>query len=264
MVGEVLLSTDVRRPNGVAMKSLDLAGVSPDHQATATWAAVLLHAIAREEAATRLPPRVTEKGMTTWTRFKGRLTATDFLDLLFEDAAVLHQVPFAAAAIEAPARVDRLPTHLVEQWLTSVSELDLKASPADYITEQARLLGVPFRMARSDLHVIKPHQKVLELPGTGGQLSHHLVTAQSDLTLQANFTIACATWQELTLAGVAALSCGAPSGDFIVRATSDAMKASEHPLRQRSFDFVVGLKAGPFKVTDQLAIWFPHAKIVLV
>jgi len=66
---------------------------------------------------------------------------------------------------------------------------------------------------------------------------------------------------------VAALSCGAPSGDFIVRATADSMKAIEHPLRQRSFDFVVGLapdKGGQFKVQDQLAIWFPNAKIVLV
>lgn len=249
------------------MKSLDLSGVTPDHQATATWAAVLLHAIAREEAAARLPPRVTEQGLATWNRFKGRLNATDFLDLLFEDAAVLHQVPFAATAVDAPARVGRLPAHLVEKWLTSVPQLDLKASPADYITEQARLLGLPFRMARSDLHVIKPHQKVLELPGSGGQLAHHLVTNQKDLTLQANFTIACGTWQEQTLAGVVALACGAPSGEYIVRATVETMKVVEHPLRQRTFDFVIGLapdKGGQFKISDQLAIWFPNAKIVLV
>lgn len=266
------------------MKSLDLTGVSPDHQATATWAAVLLHAIAREEAATRLPPRLTEPGLPTWNRFKGRLTATDFLDLLFEDAAVLHQVPFAATAVEAPARVDRLPVHLAEKWLKSISELDLAMEPVDYVIEQAKLLGLPFRMARANLHAVKPHQKVLELPGTGGQLAHHLVSTNKDLSLQANFTIACATWQELTLAGIVALACGAPPGDFIVRANAAALKdladaskkqstfafalrRAEHPLRQRAFDFVIGLspeKGGAFKVEDELAIWFPTAKIVLV
>jgi hypothetical protein len=249
------------------MKSLDFSDVSPDHQATATWAAVLLHAIAREEVATRLPARLTEPGLSTWDRFKGRLTATDFVDLLFEDAAVLHRVPFSATAVDAPARVEHLPVHVVEKWLKAIPQLELSAPSADYVTEQARLLGLPIRMARSELHVVKPHQRVLELPGTGGQLAHHLVTTHNELTLQANFTIACGSWQELTLAGVVALACGAPSGDYVVRATAEAMRLIEHPLRQRSFDFVIGLapdKGGQFKVQDQLAIWFPNAKIVLV
>ena len=64
------------------MKSLDLTGVSPECQSSATWAAALLHAIAREEAASRLPPRLTEPNLATWRRFKGRLTASDFLALL--------------------------------------------------------------------------------------------------------------------------------------------------------------------------------------
>jgi hypothetical protein len=42
---------------------------------------------------------------------------------------------------------------------------------------------------------------------------------------------------------------------------------SEHELRKRNFDFIVGLhptKGGRFRVEDQLAIWFSGAKIVLV
>ena len=39
---------------------------------------------------------------------------------------------------------------------------------AEYVLEQAWMLGVPTRMARSDLHVVKAHQKVLELPGLAG------------------------------------------------------------------------------------------------
>ncbi|MBX7096842.1 MAG: hypothetical protein K1X89_03935 [Myxococcaceae bacterium] len=249
------------------MKSLDLSGVTPDHQASATWAAVLLHAIAREEAANRLPQRLTEPGLATWNRFKGRLTASDFLALLFEDAAVLHQVPFAASAVAAPARLDRIPRHVVENWLAAVPHLELTGSAADYVTEQAKLLGVNARLARSDLHVVKAHQKVLELPGTGGQLAHHLVSVHPELSLQTNFTVACGTWQEHTLAGIVALANGSPAGDFLVRATPDDLKNPEHPLRNRTFDFVIGLsalKGGAFHVQEQLALWFPTATFVLV
>jgi hypothetical protein len=122
-------------------------------------------------------------------------------------------------------------------------------------------------MARSELHVVKPHQKVLELPGTGGQLTHHLVTSQNDLTLQDNFTVACGSWQELTLAGIIALDRGAPHANFLLKADAGELRDANHTLRQRNFDFVIGLhpeKGGLFRVEDQLAIWFPTAKILLV
>jgi hypothetical protein len=115
--------------------------------------------------------------------------------------------------------------------------------------------------------VVRPHQKVLELPGTGGQLAHHLVSTQGDLTLQDNFVVACGSWQELTLAGVVALDLGAPRTDFATRVDAAALRDPAHPLRQRSFDFVIGLrpdKGGLFQVEDQLAIWFSSAKVVLV
>ena len=45
------------------------------------------------------------------------------------------------------------------------------------------------------------------------------------------------------------------------------LREPAHKLRQRSFDFVVGLhpdKGGLFRVEDQLAIWFSGTRIVLV
>jgi hypothetical protein len=117
------------------------------------------------------------------------------------------------------------------------------------------------------LHVVKPHQKVLELPGTGGQLAHHLVSSQTDVTLHANFVVACGTWQELTLAGIAALDLGAPRTDFAVRAGAEHLSNADHPLRRQRFDFVVGLhpdKGGLFRDKDQLAIWFSDARRLLV
>ena len=40
------------------------------------------------------PQRLTEPKFDTWSRFRGRLTSADFVALLFEDAAVIHRVPF--------------------------------------------------------------------------------------------------------------------------------------------------------------------------
>ena len=246
---------------------LGVAVLPDDVKPVASWASALLLALARDEAAGRRTQRATEPGLGTWTRFRGRLTATDFLELLFEDAAVIHRIPFDPAALDAALQLGRLPAPTAETWLRELPTLDLKSPSADYITEQARLLGISTRLTRSELHVVKPHQKVLELPGTGGQLAHHLVSGQKDISLQDNFVIACSTWQELTLAGLVALERGAPNSDFTMKIDSGELRDPKHALRQRSFDFVIGLhpdKGGTFQVADQLAIWFPNAKVLQV
>lgn len=249
------------------MAGLDIATVTNELRPTGIWAAALLHALARDEAAGRRPQRVTESRLDTWRRFKGRLDTTDFLALLFEDAAVLHRVPFDAEALGGPLRLDMLPSTVADAWVSALQSMDLRTGSAEYVIEQAKLLDLPTRMARSDLHVVKPHQRVLELPGTGGQLAHHLVSSQRDLTLQENFVVACGSWQELTLAGIVGLDLNAPHSDFAMRVGAEDLRESTHPLRQRAFDFVVGLhpdKGGTFHVENQLAIWFSAAKILLV
>lgn len=249
------------------MPSLDLSGLTEGERPAGVWVASLLHALAREETAQRRRPALTEPKLDTWTRFRGRLTSADLIALLFEDAAVLRRVPFDPDAVGSAFRPGVLPADVVDRWLSTLDSLGLKSGSADYILEQAKLLGVPSRMARSELHVVKPHQKVLELPGTGGQLAHHLVSSQKDINLQDNFAIACGSWQELTLAGVIGLELGAPHSDFVVRADAASLKDPDHALRQRAFDFVVGLhpdKGGLFRIEDQLAIWFPTAKVLLV
>jgi hypothetical protein len=250
-----------------ATLAVDPAVVTDDARDVAVWASALLVALARDETAGRRAQRVTEPGLGTWARFRGRLTATDFLDLLFEDAAVLHHIPFDPALLDTALRLDRLSAGAAEALLKALPSVDLKSAGPDYVGEQAHLLGLTTRLARSELHVVKPHQKVLELPGTGGQLAHHLVSTQKDLTFQDNFTVACSTWQELTLAGLVALERGAPNSDFAVKVDVDDLRDSKHALRQRSFDFVIGLhpdKGGQFRIEDQLAIWFPNARVLLV
>jgi hypothetical protein len=249
------------------MPGLDVGNIADELRPTGAWAAALLLALARDEAAGRRPQRLTEPRLDTWRRFRGRLETTDLVALLFEDAAVIHRVPFDAEAIGGPLHLESLPPSVADGWIATLQAMDLKGANAEYTAEQAKLLGITTRMARSDLHVVKPHQKVLELPGTGGQLAHHLVSSQKDLTLQENFVIACATWQELTLAGIIGLDLVAPHADYAMRVDVDDLRNTEHPLRQRTFDFVIGLhpdKGGLFRVEDQLAIWFPGARVLLV
>ena len=232
------------------------------------YARALLHALARDEAAGRRSPRLTEPGQATWQRFRGRLGSADLLRLLSEDAAVGYPIPFDLRKHAAQLDLSRVDDDLVEAWLRELPSLDLAQPGPAYLEEQSRRLGLPTRLARTELLQVKQHQKVLELPGTGGQLSYHIVTTQSEPTLQVNCTIACGDWREFALAGIAALDAGAPPGaDFIVAASAEELASDKHPLRQQRFDFVVGLrpdKGGKLAVADQLALWFHGAKVVLV
>lgn len=251
------------------MPNLSLEGTPADLRPTAAYAASLIHALARDEAAGRRPPRLTEPGMPTWKRFRGRLNNAELVTLLLEDAAAIQgfEIPFSPAHVSGELRLDRLPGFVVNQWLEELASLALDTPATDYITAQARLLGVPTRLARSDLHAVKSHQKVLELPGTGGQLAHHLASTQDTVSLQDNITVACATWQERTLAGIIALDLGAPNTDFAVPVNIRDLRDANHPLRQKQFDYVVGLhpdKGGMFQAADQLDIWFSGARILLV
>lgn len=232
------------------------------------YARALLHALARDEAAGRRSPRLTEPGLATWQRFRGRLGTGDLLRLLAEDAAVGYPIPFDLRAHDAALDLANVDDALVESWLRELPSLDLGQPGPAYVEEQARRLALPTRLARTELHQVKEHQKVLELPGTGGQLSYHIVTTQDEPTLQVNCTIACGDWRELALAGFVALETGAPPGGrFIVSASAEELARAEHPLRQQRFDLVVGLrpdKGGKLAVADQLALWFHGAKVVLV
>jgi hypothetical protein len=249
------------------MLALPIRDLPAAQRPTALYAAALTHALARDEAAGRRPARLTEPGLATWTRFRGRLRSEDLLRILFEDAAVLHPVPFDPGTLRGGLALDRLADGLAQEWIAAVSKLNLSASAADYVIAQAKLLGITTRLARADLHIVKRHQRVLELPGTGGQLMHHIATTSEGLSPQVNFTVACGSWQEQALAGLIGVELGAPHTDFAVRAEAAQLRNDQHPIRRASFDFVVGQhpdKGGLFRVEDQLAIWFPGARIVLV
>ncbi len=229
------------RMRRIADANVGRRALTDDQRPTGIWAVALLHALARDEPAGRRTQRITEPKLDTWSRFRGRLNSADFVALLFEDAAVIHRVPFDPATLGGLIFPERLPESSADSWIKDVGVSPARWPGSTTSPSSPDSSGCRRGSARSELHVVKPHQKVLEPPGTGGQLAHHLVSAQRDLTLHDNFTIACSSWQELTLAGVIALEMGAPHSDFATRVELEDLRKADHPLRQRTFDFVIGL-----------------------
>lgn len=217
----------------------------------------VVRALIREEARDRRPKRLLEAGRATWTQFRGRLTEAALVEILLEDAAVAQPVPFDAARVLGGDRpMQRVPNERVRGWLDTTP---LAGTSSDYIAAQAKLLGLPTRLGRSDLPLVKAHQRVLELPGTGGQLTHHLLETHPDLPIREAFTISCGSWQELVLAGLVCVEKGLMGEP---PASLDP-KLEAARAQTRAFDFVFGVDAGLFSQA-QLASWFPHARVMLV
>jgi hypothetical protein len=135
------------------MADLDLAALTSHQRPTGAWAAALLRALARDEVAGRRPVRLTEPQLATWTRFRGRLTATDLVTLLFEDAAVLHRVPFDPAVLGDAVRLTQLPPDVAAAWLTALASgphgpqrrLHHRASPPARPADAHGPVGAPRR-----------------------------------------------------------------------------------------------------------------------
>ncbi|MCU0671545.1 MAG: hypothetical protein MUE69_02010 [Myxococcota bacterium] len=242
------------------MAELSMEEVPRELKATASFAVAALHALAREEARDRKPKRLLEDGLATWAQFRGRLHATHLLELLLEDAAVTQPTAFRAPG-DFPS-VSSLPKAVVDGWVREAAQLELDASALDYLSAQAKRLGITTRMARSELHRVKAHHQILELPGTGAQLAHHLVSTHDDVFLQSNFVVACRDWRDVVLAGLVAVELGV-SGPAPVSLDPDLRLAR---TSDRRFDYVIGLdpdKGGDFRKA-QLVEWFPSATVVLV
>ncbi len=248
------------------MTGLSLAHISPDLTPVARFAASAVHALAREEAAGRKPRRLLEPDFAAWRQFCGRMDMTDFLVLMLEDAAVTQPFAFSAPQIMGSEghRVSRLPEVRIEAWLESLPDMELQAGPIDYITDQARRLELPTRLGRSDLHRgLRPHHKVLELPGTGGQLAHYLAEQVDGLYLQDVFTITWSDWRDRLLAGLISVEAGLTGTVPIAPDPGLETLANGGP----DFDYVIG--AEPVRGVQphdeaELQALFPGATILLV
>ena len=227
-----------------------------------TYAASVFHALAREEYKSKKPKRLTEPDLATWKQFRGRLTLVHFFKLLLEDGAISQPFPFEIKKIRVKGNIDFLSEELIKKWISSLDALDLDVPSRDYILTQAKLLQHVTKLPFKKLNKPKPHHKVLEIPGTGGLLSHALVNDYPDLFLQDSFTIACSSWQELTLAGVVAVECGISGKMPII----DDPKLEYCREPDKTYDVILGLhpdRGGAWN-KEFLGGRFPQAQIQLI
>ncbi len=226
----------------------------------------LLRGLARREHSGRAPARVTEPGLATWAQLKGNLERQYLLALLAEDASVRYPLP---ADLDRVLGVDtqsftRIPDNIVDGWLRELTPDVLDAPRPDAITEYARLLDVPSRFAGAELHKIQADKRVLEVPGTGGQLVARALERSPDAWLHTNCTVLTASWAERAMAGLVAMEWDAPGVDF-TRDDADIAWATGPDQRHR-FDLVFGLlpeKGGRWDAAT-LSSRFPAATVVLV
>ena len=103
----------------------------------ASYAQALLRALARDEAMGRRAPRLTEAGQATWQRFRGRLGSAELVQLLAEDGAVVHPLPFDPARVRAPFDLAQLDDDVVDEFLRALPTLAL-TQPAAAACTSAR------------------------------------------------------------------------------------------------------------------------------
>ena len=248
------------------MPALDLRGIRPDHKVAAQFVCAALHALGREEVAGRRPMRLTEPDRATWRQFRGRMNDRDLVELVIEDAAVTQPFAFDAPGLlgAEALRIQQLPVDRVTAWLGALADLDLQAPSDEYLADQARRLELASRLARTDLHRgIRPHHRVLELPGSGGQLSKFLADALPDVYLRDVFVIAWSNWRDRMLAGLAAVESGLTgTAPVLPEAGLDGVRE-----RGERFDFVIGARPERDLQPHDRAVleqWFPGATVVLV
>lgn len=184
-----------------------------------TFCQVALRALIRAELKERVPVRFTGVGQEVWNTFRNELSLADLLVLAIQDAAANMPIPFdpqrwlAVTGTIVPTWSElQVNPEAIQAWLPEAHQL--AGLPLDdYLREQANLLNLslPEQVALEKLPTPQKHERWLELPGTAGWVAYALCSrAGNELYLWENFTILCATPQELILAGLIAWELDAP------------------------------------------------------
>ena len=127
------------------------------------YSEAVVRALLREEARERRPKRLLEPARATWTQFRGRLNDSSLIEILLEDAAVSQPLPFDPfRAFPGERPLQRVPADRLRAFIDAPPP---RGSSSEYVTSQAKLLGLPTRIARSDLPVVKPHLQEVFLGG---------------------------------------------------------------------------------------------------
>lgn len=205
-----------------------------------------LRALIRAEVQGRVPARFTGTGADVWRAFRNELTTTDLAALAIADAGITMPVPFAPATWWAgwpdwPLHDRELAE--IDAWIDQARR-DVGLVQEVFLQDQAAILGLtlPPASALASLPTPAAHQHWLELPGTGGGIAFQLcIRPESDLYFWENFSILCASPQEMLLAGFIAWELDTPPGKALPIHLGDA-DLGETLRAGQTYHAVVGRK----------------------
>ena len=227
----------------------------------------LVFALACREHQRRASARLTEHRQQTWQAFRGNLDYPHLVALLAEDAAVRFPLPADVNTVIGAGtnlQLSELSSATVVHWLNQLSPDRLDAPATAALASMATALDLPHRYAGANLHKLQSATRVVELPGTGGQLVARALERSPEAVLHVNATVLTSTWADRAMAGFVAMEFDAPHQSFI-QDDPDLTWATA-PAQRNRFDLVFGLlpdKGGNY-AQDDLQLRFPAATIVLV
>ncbi len=190
-----------------------------------TWT---LRAIARMERDTNRAlrrPRLTETGWSTWRRIAGRAGTGEFIRLLHDDLAGAFPTAFDLHRWSSDPLVG-----MSEADATALAESALVDEESDTVTflrAAAAALGMPAAGSVSSLPKVQAHQRVVELPGTGGRIAAQQVLTHIDLSFDRQFVYVADTFAERLLIGIAALELRSNPPEIITTADLKALLATD-------------------------------------
>lgn len=200
--------------------------------------AQLLRAIARLERKGDLrSPRLTEPGLMRWNRVRRKLDHVDFIALLCEDLAAAFPYPFDLSRWHE----DPLGTldDAAAAALISEAIAEDASAPQAFLRQAARDFGLPPGGNIADLPKVQPHQRALELPGTGGRVAAQQAL-EHGVAVHDRFVFVADTDAERACLGLALVE---------VRANPPEVITSEQALARLAkgerFDHVFGVKGHP-------------------
>ena len=197
-----------------------------------------LRSIARLERADGVrAARLTEPDFEKWTRIRRNLGWRDFITLLHDDLAEAFPVPFDLRRWTA-APLGDLDDAAAEALVRGAATAD-DTDPHAFLRSAARALGLPGGGAFSELPRTQPHQKVLELPGSGGRIAAWQVLNQGGLAFHDQFVFVADSDEERALIGLAAVETRANPPTILTSAQA------RDAARRQPFDRVVGVRGWP-------------------
>lgn len=180
-----------------------------------------LRAIARLERAGGVrAPRLTEPDFAKWHRYRRKLGWADFIRLLHEDLAPTFPEPFDTTRWAHDPYADLGDDDHAGRLVREAAKPD-DSDTQRFLRSAARALGLPAGGDISALPKVQPHQRAVELPGSGGRIAAYQAL-RHDLSFGQAFTFLARTDAERVAIGLAAVELRGDEPRIVTPSAFDA------------------------------------------